>query len=172
MKKIILLGLLISVLTGCSSMDYHNGRNNMLLGKLDDIDVHPLQADVKVEQQISGVAECKSWFGFLTKKPTHQTYGSYLQVPQGNFSPTACTRGAIYNALSKNNAELILAPRYTAVQKGKFCLFGICLHKTHQIIVTGYKAGIKDIRPMDEDIVKIKRKSAYSDEKQSIVTLQ
>lgn len=156
----------------CSSVSYHNGRNSISLAQPDQVDLYPLQADVKVEQQISGVAECESWFGFLTKKPQRQTFGATLQEASGDFSPSPCTRGAIYDALAKNNAEMILSPRYTAVQKKNWCLLGLCLHKVNQIIVTGYKASVKNIRPMDEEIVKIKRKSAYSTDKQSIVSIK
>ena len=146
---------------GCSTAEYHNGRNSILLKNI-EVEPQPLQADIRVGQQISGVAECESWFGLRTKKPKKQTYGVDLQVPEGNFVPDPCTRGAIYDALTKNNADIIIAPRYTSVKKGKFCILGLCLHVIDQIIVTGYKGKIMNLRPMEADVIKSRQEKGIS----------
>lgn len=152
MKKWMYLAAVAVCVTGCSSMETRNGRNNMLV---DDISIEPkpMQAEIQVGPKISGVAECEKWFWFWTKQPAKQTYGTSLQMPDGNFSTGPCTRGAIYDALTKNNADMIVAPKYTAVQKGELCVLGKCMHRVNQIIVTGYKGNIKDISPMQESVV-------------------
>ncbi len=156
MKKIMYVCMTM-MFVGCSSVEYHNGRQSLLMQNV-QVEPSPLKADIQVGQAISGVAECERWFGFTTKKPAKQTYGAELQVSQGNFSPNPCTRGAVYEALTKNNADVIIAPRYTAVKKGNLCLFGFCMHVVDQIIVNGYKGNIRNIVPMEEDIVKERRK--------------
>lgn len=156
MKKILLFGLLASFSIGCSTAEYHQGRQSIRLQNI-EVEPQPLQANIQVGPQISGVAECESWFGFRIKKPKKQTFGAGLQVTQGNFAPDPCTRGAIYDALTKNNADIIITPRYTSVKKGNLCIFGLCLNVVDQIIVTGYKGKVTNIRPMDEDVIKARR---------------
>ena len=146
---------------GCSSVEYHNGKQSLLMQNV-QVEPSPLKADIQVGQAISGVAECEKWFGFTTKKPAKQTYGAELQVSQGNFSTGACTRGAVYEALTKNNADVIIAPRYTSVKKSNGCLFGFCIHVVDQVIVTGYKGNIRNIMPMDEFIIRERQKNGTS----------
>lgn len=126
------------------------------------VEPSPLQADIQVGEKISGTAECQTLFGFHTKKPQKQTYEAELQVASGNFSPSACTRGALYNALIKNNADLIIAPRYTAVQDTKICLFGLCAVRKYQIIVTGYKGIINSISPMENNVITERQKQGIN----------
>lgn len=156
MKKAVWLGLAAILCVGCSSTQYHNGRGSILLEQI-TVEPRPLQADITVGPAISGVAECESWFGIRTKKPQKQTYGISLQTDEGNFVPNDCTRGAVYNALTNSKSDVIIAPRYTSVKKGSWCLFGLCLHVTDQIIVTGYGGKIHSISPMPEDIVRERR---------------
>lgn len=156
MKKILMLQMLLILLVGCASTEQHNGRQSVLMNNV-TIEPRPLQADIQVGRAISGVGECESWFGFITKQPQKQTYGADMQEPQGNFAPSACTRGAVYDALSKNNADVIIAPRYTSIKKKNLCILGLCLHTIDQIIVSGYKGDVINLRPMDEEIVKKRR---------------
>ena len=151
MKKCIYLCAAVLLVTGCSSVATRNGRESLLYQKPRKISVRPLQAEIKVGQAINGVAECEKWFWFWTKQPAKQTYGTALQVAEGNFSEGPCTRGAVYDALVKNNAELIVAPRYTAVQKGNWCLFGWCVHRVNKIIVTGYKGNVVNFQTVEEE---------------------
>lgn len=156
MKKLLLLEALLILLVGCASVEQHNGRQSVLMNPV-AIEPRPLQADIQVGRAISGVAECETWFGFITKQPQKQTYGVDMQEPQGNFAPNACTRGAVYDALSKNNADVIISPRYTSIKKKNWCILGVCLHLVDQIIVSGYKGDVVNLRPMDEEIVKKRR---------------
>ena len=148
--------MVVMLVTGCSSVETRNGREGMEYNMPGRIHVTPLQAEVKVGQMISGVGECERWFWFWTKQPAKQTYGiSSLQVDAGNFSKGPCTRGALYDALSKNSADIIIAPRYTAVKKGSWCIFGLCAHAVNQIIVTGYKGNVVNFQKIEQDKVEI-----------------
>lgn len=162
MKKLLILEALLILLIACSSVEQHNGRQSVLMNTV-AIEPRPLQADIQVGKAISGVAECETWFGFITKQPQKQTYGVDMQEPQGNYAPNACTRGAVYDALSKSNADVIVAPRYTSIKKKNWCILGLCLHSVDQIIVSGYKGDVVNLRPMDEEIVKKRRLNMIQD---------
>ncbi|MBR5609027.1 MAG: hypothetical protein IKW63_02020 [Elusimicrobiaceae bacterium] len=151
MKKLSLLVLAAVCLVGCSSVGYHNAKSSMLLNDINKINTPSFKADVEVGEKISGVAECESWFGFTTKQPARQTYEAKLQSNSGNLAPSACTRGALYDAMSKSNADVIITPKYTSVNKDNWCVFGYCIHKVRQIIVTGYKGTVKKIAPMAKE---------------------
>ena len=161
MKKVVIAVLVSLGVVGCSSMEHHNGRNSVLVQNA-VIEPNPLQADIKVGAQISGTASCESWFGFLTKKPQRQTYGAVLQVADGNVAPSACARGAIYDALNKSGADMILVPQYTSVRKSEGCIFGWCIHHEDKIIVTGYKGTLGNIVPMEEEVVLERKKHAMN----------
>jgi len=152
MKKIMVVVMMAMVVSGCSSVEYHNGKNSLLVQET-MIEPKPMQADIEVGRKISGTAECESLFGFRIKKPQKQTYGADLQVPAGNFAPSDCTRGALYDALSKHNADMIVYPHYTTVKKGEFCIFGWCMHRVDQIIVTGYEGNLREISQMPEEVI-------------------
>ena len=149
MKKIAIL-LAAVALTGCASTAYHNAKSGILMDDVNSINMPSLKADVEVGEKISGVAECESWFGIITKSPNRQTYGVELQKETGNMTPADCTRGALYEAMSKSNADVIISPKYTSVKKDNWCIFGYCIHKVRQIIVTGYKGNIKNISQMQK----------------------
>lgn len=151
MKKLCLLVLTAVCLVGCSSAAYRNARGSMVLDDMNKINTPAFKADVEVGEKISGVAECESWFGITTKQPARQTHDAKLQSNAGNLAPSACTRGALYEAMSKSNADVIITPRYTSVSKDNWCILGYCIHKVRQIIVTGYKGSVKNISPMAKE---------------------
>ena len=143
------------LLTGCSTFNQHTGKESLRLAT-GNVTAYPVQADVQVLQPIKGVAVCESWVGGIyTKKPAGQNFGAALQVPEGNTTWNECTRAAVYDALVKNEAEYIVAPKYNTIKEREFCLLGVCLHKTYTVEVTGYKAAVKDFRPMDKELLKI-----------------
>ena len=123
------------------------------------VEPEPMAAQIKVGQKITGTAECETLFGFNIKSPKKLTYGADLQVEDGNFSPSKCTRGAVYDALTKNKADVIIAPQYTASEDGVFCIFGHCAYRSNKITVTGYKGTIEKIAPMDKNIVTERQKA-------------
>lgn len=160
MKQIVLLFVLAVFFMGCASTQYRNGRDSVKVASLDTLRVYPMEAEIVVGEKISGVAECETWFGLFSKFPSKQTFGAEIQNNAGNFAPDECTRGAIYDALVKGKADTIVAPQYTAVKKKDSCLFGVfCFHVVDQIIVTGYKGTIKEIRPIDKELVDFKWKA-------------
>ncbi len=157
MKKLLFVVVVLG-LVGCSTVEYHNGRNSLNIANV-AIEPEPMSMQIKVGQKITGTAECEKWFGFTTKAPKQLTYGAELQVASGNFTPDKCTRGALYDALTRNKADLIIAPQYTASQEGEVCIFGACMHRVNKIIVTGYKGTIERIYPMDKAIATERQKA-------------
>jgi len=151
MKKLLLVVAVLG-LVGCSSSELRNGRNSVNLANI-AVEPEPMTAQIKVGQKITGTAECETLFGFNIKSPKRLTYGAGLQVEEGNFVPSKCTRGAIYDALAKNKADVIIAPQYTASEDATFCIFGACAHRVNKITVTGYKGTIEKISPMDRNVI-------------------
>lgn len=162
MKKIVMFAVFAVLFAGCVSTQHHNGRKNFGLEDAEPIKVYPLQAEMEVGEKISGSAECETWLGIFKKQPATQTYGMTLYPEDGNITPDACTKGAFYDALSKNKADTIIAPQYTSVQKKELCIFGIkslCLHVTDQIVVKGYRGTVKNIKPVEKELADFKWKA-------------
>ncbi len=138
MKKIALLTALLG-LTACNT--YHNGRAGLVLA--DTVDVNTV-ANVKVDagNKISGVAECSSVLYVFHSEPERQSHIPTLQTASGNIASSACTNGAIYDALDGVNADVIVAPQYTTVQNGLLCFGSRCLFGTTKVLVSGYAGKI------------------------------
>ena len=160
MKKLLLVVAVLG-LVGCSSSELRNGRNSINLANI-AVEPEPMSASIEIGQKITGTAECETWFGFQTKAPKKLTYGAGLQVEDGNFAPSKCTRGAIYDALTKNKADVIIAPQYAATEDASICIFGACAHRVNKITVTGYKGTIRKIAPMDNDTIKARQKAGVA----------
>ena len=64
----------------------------------------------------------------------------------GNQAFDECTAGAVYNAISKNNSDLLVEPQYTTVKNGFLCTMFGCLYSDTKVIVSGYSAKIKSIK--------------------------
>ena len=60
----------------------------------------------------------------------------------------------MYDAVSKSNADVLVAPQYTAVRDGVLCFGHRCLFGTTQVIVNGFPGKITSIADMDADVVK------------------
>lgn len=152
MKKIIIViaGLLLA---GCSSVNYNTGRKSLLIQDM-GVRQKPIQADIRVGGKISGSAECKHLFGFSIKRPQEQTYGAELQVPEGNFAPVECTRGALNDALTRNNADVIIAPHYNLNKISHGCIFGKCVYNSYEVTVVGYKGKIDHFSSVEPKEVK------------------
>ena len=147
MKYVMLFILVVFFTIGCSSVKHNNGRNSILTKSSVQ---SPLQATMSVSEPIKGEATCKSWIGGLFRQyPKKQTFGATLQSEEGNIAPNQCTRGALYNALTNNNAEYIVAPKYDTITDSRFCLFGFCLYKVQNVTITGYKANIKGFKNIE-----------------------
>jgi len=156
MKKLLLVVAVLGFV-GCSFAEMHNGKNSINLANI-AVEPEPMSAQIKVGQKITGTAVCETWFGITTKSPSKLTYGADLQVGDGNIAPSKCTRGAVYEAITKSKADVIIAPHYTTNQEGTLCIFGACVHRVSKITVTGYKGTIEKIAPMDKAIVTERQK--------------
>ncbi len=156
MKKLMLFFSMAILLTGCTTFDQHTGQKAIPLNT-QTIVMSPLQADVQVLPQIKGTAVCESWLGgIFTKRPKTETFGAEIQVNDGNMAWDSCTRAAVYNALSKNHADYIVAPRYNTIKQRDLCLLGfLCLHKKYTVEITGYKGAITQFSPMDPKLMEI-----------------
>ena len=157
MKKYTILASILA-LTGCTT--YHNGKIGMTITN-PEIQFVPKQASVNVDTQnkISGSAKCNSVLWVFNSTPTHQTYGPKMQTSEGNIASDACIAGALYDAMSKSNADIIVAPQYTVAHKGILCLKNRCLRGSTQVIVSGYAGTITSIKDMDQSVVQEKQKT-------------
>lgn len=144
MKKYTILASILA-LTGCAT--YHNGKIGMTITN-PEIQFVPKQASVNVDTQnkISGSAKCDSVLWVFNSTPVRQTYGPELQTNDGNIAPDECVAGALYDAMSKSNADIIVAPQYTVAQQGLLCFKNRCLYGTTHVIVSGYAGSITSIK--------------------------
>lgn len=157
MKKIALLTSLLA-LTACGA--YHNGRMGMNISN-PEIDFVPMQTKVNVDtnKKITGVAECTSGLWIFNSAPERQTYGVSMQENAGNFASGECVAAAVYDAMNKSKADIIVAPHYTATRSGALCFGYRCLAGTTKVIVTGYAGNITSITEMDKSVVQEKQKN-------------
>ena len=142
-KYAILAGIL--ALTGCTT--YHNGKMGMNFTN-PEIEFAPKQVNVNIDAQnkISGSAKCTSVLWAFNSTPVRQTYGPELQTNDGNIAPDECVAGALYDAMGKSNADIIVAPQYTVAQQGLLCFKNRCLYGTTHVIVSGYAGSITSIK--------------------------
>ena len=129
-KSLILLTL---ALAGCST------HNNTKIGATPDVGFkrHEFTANATVGERINGQASCSEIL-FIKSSPKRQTYGNFLQ-PAGIKSPSACVAAAVYDAMSKDNADVLVAPTYTVIRDKFGCLPRVgCLWSQTQVLVNGY----------------------------------
>ncbi len=160
MKKYTILASILA-LTGCAT--YHNGKIGMTITN-PEIQFIPKQASVNVDtnNKISGSAKCDSVLWVFNNTPTHQTYGPKMQTSEGNIASDECTAAALYDAMNKSNADIIVAPQYTVAHKGILCFKNKCLHGSTQVIVSGYAGTITSIKDMDQSVVQEKQKATFA----------
>ena len=165
MKKIYAIIVLLA-LCACS-VTTHQGVEG---SKFSDVivEARPLQVSVVPGERISGAARCRNFLFFTLNSPEKEAYGATMQTDEGNFEAGICTRGAIYNAISKANADVILAPQYTTSGKTFGCLFGHCIYSDSTVKVTGFKGSFKDIKDMPEDVIKERFKNTENTSKPTL----
>lgn len=165
MKKYLLLAGVIA-LSACS-VTTHKGVENGLFTDV-VVESRPLQVSVVPGVKVRGSARCTSFLGFTINSPEREAYGATMQTSEGNFEGGKCTRGAVYDAISKSNSELLLAPQYTVSGKTFGCLFGACLYSDSRVDVVGYGATFSYIREMPEDVIKERFKKPAKKEKSAL----
>lgn len=150
MKPAILL--LPLTLAACGA--YHTGRIGATVDA-PDVRFVPKQVKFNVsDDKVTGVAECTSGLWIFNSVPEHQAYGMTLQTSDGNFASNECTAGAVYDAISDSNADVLIAPEYTVARRGFLCFGHRCLFGTTKVMVSGYTGKITSISDMDSDVVK------------------
>lgn len=161
MKKIALLlaaGAMM-VASGCSNLSTSVQSSPIGIGTTANF-----QADLAVGEKISGTCSVTSILGLInlgdTDKEasgvTFEAANSHAAAAaaQSPLSPIInmlasadpvgkCARAAAYNAVVKNGADVIFAPRYTAE------VTDMLFFKTINVNLTGYKATIKGFKQLD-----------------------
>lgn len=141
-KRFFFFTFVTVALLGCSTM-HSSQYSSPLEVKL----VAPLKADVEVAGTISGEASLVNLLMFFNIGQPNEvaegiSYGAdtsrttfFTLIPYEDLKAAAA-----YNAVSKSNADVIVAPKYT-IKTENYLLF-----KTVNVKVTGYKGVIKGIK--------------------------
>jgi hypothetical protein len=151
-KTLLTLCIITGALTACSS---HNRGIDSINTSQTLLEIRPIEASIDIGHKMKGRAFCSSLFGFNIAKPEREAYGATLETTSGNDAPNQCTRGAIYNALSQTNADLIIAPQYEVDSYKFLCLpfLDICVYNSSLVEVTGYEGNYTNIKEMDPDVI-------------------
>lgn len=132
MKKIIFI--LPLMLVACS--DYKTGKLGANMHPT--IDVQPISADIEVGERISGSAECTDLLFFRISEPSRGVYGAGTMETLAKGVDTTCAAGALYDAMSKIDADVIVAPQYTVASTRFMCIPKLnCLYQNTKVLVTG-----------------------------------
>lgn len=102
-----------------------------------------IRADLDITNElIEAEASASYLFGIWTSGDSHFTE-TMDEHQQGSFLGgriNKLKRAAVYNALNKSRADMILTPQYVAETKSYLGIF-----KTYKVYVKGYKASVKNI---------------------------
>ena len=152
MKKMLLSLAATCLLSACSS-GMHRGIEGMNVG-YNNIETRPMEASVEVGKKVTGKATCSN-FLFFYSKPDNEAFGATLQNSSGNES-SFCTRGAVYDALKRSDADLLIAPKYEQEKSSFLCLpfIDACMYRKATINVTGFEGRYKNIKEMDAETIK------------------
>lgn len=155
MKKIALLlaaGAML-VATGCSKLSTNVQSSNTFIGNSANF-----QTDLSIGDKISGTCSVTRFlfftFGdtdkeasgvmFNANEASKDAVGAIGNLLESSDPVAKCARAAAYNAVVKNGADVIFAPRYTSEISGIPLLF-----QTINVNLTGYKANIKGFKQLD-----------------------
>ena len=167
MKKYFLLAGMIA-LTACSTTT-HRGINGGDFANA-VVETRPMQISVVPGAKVKGSARCTSFLGFTINAPEKEAYGATMQTTDGNFEAGRCTRGAVYDAVSKANSEMLLAPQYIVSGKTFGCFLGHCLYSDSRVDVIGYAANYAYLREMPEDVIKERFKKPANEKEETILS--
>lgn len=161
MKKIALLlaaGAMM-VASGCSSLS-----TNVQSSNIGTSTSANFQADLNIGEKISGTCSIQKILFFTIGDTDKEASGVMFDAPnaaanQGALAPVftlfanadpvgKCAKAAAYNAVVKNGADVIFAPRYTSEVTGIPFLF-----QTINVNLTGYKATIKGFKQLDSQAI-------------------
>lgn len=101
-----------------------------------------VKADIEIGEKISGYASATTVLKiFKFGMPTEFAEGvNYVNVRGFGDSYSSLKEAAVYDAVSRSNADIILAPSYTIEVKDYF------LFATVNVTVMGYKGTIKGLK--------------------------
>lgn len=138
MKK----SLLLLPLTLVACTNYHNSKLDVDMKP--SVNVAPIEAKVEVGDKISGSAQCTDLFFMRIASPERKTFGndSVIDHKAGNLADASCTAGAVYDAMSKSGADVIISPQYTTSQESFGCIFSRCLYRDTKVIVSGWEGKV------------------------------
>lgn len=156
MKNIAILTSVL-VLVGCGA--YHTGKTGMVISD-PGIKYTPQEAKISVNtnNKLSGSASCSSFLWLFNNAPERQAYGVQLQTEDGVMASGECVAAAVYDAMSKTDADILVAPQYTTVRNGLLCFGQRCLVGTTKVLIKGYEGKITSIKEKEHSVVQDKQK--------------
>lgn len=170
MKK-LLLALSVISLSACASSHYKGAADVDF--KTARIIPEPMEVEVIPEKTVTASAECNSYlFGLFGSEPTKLMFGPELIESEGNFAPSACTRGALFKAMEAANADTILMPRYTAQGQKLLCIpfLNSCLINKAKVTIKGIAGKYSNIRKITDTETSRKIKIQTAGEKKTALT--
>ncbi len=136
--KQILLSISMLALAGCSA--YRDNMPYTTTAPVVKIDT-TIQPTVTVGNKVSGRAVCSNAFYIFHDVPSEQTYGATINAQTDVLPNSECAAAAVYDALSNsNNADVLIAPKFTSITKSFLCLPLIgCFMKSQDVYVDAYE---------------------------------
>lgn len=140
------------LLSGCTRFTTNTKGSEVIVG---DVEGVPLEVDVNVGEKISGTCLYKSLFGFAIESPGKLAYGVDYEH-RAYRANSECIQGATYQALTKSNADVVIAPRYFSDEYKFLCLpfIDACVWRTQNMTVTGYKGTYGSFNKLSPDLRK------------------
>lgn len=140
------------LLSGCTRFTTNTKGSEVIVG---DVEGVPLEVDITVGEKISGSCEYKSLFGFAFESPSKLAYGVDYEH-RAYHANSECIQGATYQAITKSNADVVIAPRYFSDEYKFLCLpfIDACVWRTQNMTVTGYKGTYGSFNKLPQDLRK------------------
>ncbi len=137
-------------LNGCTRINTNTKGSDVNVVPVEAI---PMEVSVKVGEKISGDCSFKSIFGIPLEAPEKRAFGVEFDQAFANFGGI-CTEGAVHDAVSKVNADVMIAPRYTVSGFTLFCLpfTDACIWKSKDVNVSGYKGTYENFEKLSPDM--------------------
>jgi hypothetical protein len=138
---VVMAGTAMMLLSGCASTSVDTNRfGSQVALKMKEVEFIPQIA--VGDEYISGASECTVYCGFIrigdiSKQASGISFTSGDSIWGG---ADAYQRAAIYDACTKNKADILLAPQYTTTVDGHF------FKKTVSCTVKGFPGYIKSVK--------------------------
>ncbi len=153
-------GTVMMLVAGCSSTSIDTNRfGSQIVLKMEVVEFVPQIA--VGEEYISGSSSCTVYCGFIRIGDTAKQ-ASGISFTNGSSiwgGSDAYQRAAIYDACSKNKADILLAPQYTTTVDGNF------FKKTVSCTVKGFPGYIKSVKLASPKCAKAKAEAKAEEKK-------